>query len=320
MRHIQAVFLDLATVSKKDIDLSPLEETITEWDYYQTTKPGETATRIKNAEIIVSNKVIIDREIMQSCNNLKLICIAATGTNNVDMEAAREFGIRVTNVAGYSTPSVVQQVFAMILILVTRHAEHSQAINEGRWQKSDQFCLLDFPFRELKGKSLGIVGYGGLGRAVAQVAKAFGMEILLANRPGGKPTPGRFQLQELLPQVDILSLHCPLTEQTKDLIGERELGLMKSDALLINCARGGVVDESALAKALTEGSIGGAGVDVLTEEPPTSGNPLLNTGVPNLIITPHIAWASQEARQRLVNEIAENINAFYAGEERNIVA
>jgi glycerate dehydrogenase len=320
MSNKQAVFLDFATVSRNDVDLSTLENAIADWTYYATTNANETAERIKQAEIVVSNKVIIDRNVMQASDNLKLICIAATGTNNVDLEAAKELGIRVSNVAGYSTPSVVQQVFAMILGLTTRQAEHTQAINAGRWQQSDQFCLLDFPFRELQGKRMGIVGYGGLGKAVAQVAEAFGMEILLANRPGGEPTPGRTPLQELLPQVDILSLHCPLTEQTRDLIGTEELKLMKSDALLINCARGGVVDESALAQALLEGEIAGAGVDVLTTEPPTDGNPLLDSEIPNLILTPHIAWASKESRQRLINGVAANIIAFYHGEMRNAVA
>jgi glycerate dehydrogenase len=315
-----AVFLDLATVSRDDINLSALEAAVSHWSHHAITKPDETALRIKDAEVVVSNKVVIDREMMQSCNQLKLICIAATGSNNVDLEAAKDLGIRVTNVAGYSTPSVVQQVFSMILSLTTREAEHTQAINSGLWQQSDQFCLLDFPFRELHGKRMGIVGYGGLGKAVAKVAEAFGMEIMLANRPGGQPTPGRIPLQELLPQVDILSLHCPLTEQTTNLIGENELKLMKSDALLINCARGGVVDEHALAHALQTKEIGGAGVDVLTKEPPTEGNPLLDPSIPNLIVTPHIAWASREARQRLVNEIAANIDAFYADKGRNVIA
>jgi glycerate dehydrogenase len=319
MPNKHAVFLDLSTVSRGDINLSALEDVVDHCSYHAITKPEETALRIKDAEIVISNKVVIDRDMLHTCNNLKLICIAATGTNNVDLDAAKELGIRVTNVAGYSTPSVVQQVFSMILSLTTREAEHTKAIDAGRWQQSDQFCLLDFPFRELYGKCMGIVGYGGLGKAVAQVAEAFGMDIMLANSPGSEPTPGRIPLQELLPQVDILSLHCPLTEQTTNLIGENELKLMKPDALLINCARGGVVDETALAQALLNGEIGGAGVDVLTKEPPTDGNPLLNQKIPNLIVTPHIAWASREARQRLVNEIAANIEAFYANEKRNIV-
>ncbi len=319
MPNTQAVFLDLASVSQNDIDLTPLEQAVPGWSYFSTTKPEETAQRIEQAELVVSNKVILDRETLQQSSRLKLICIAATGTNNVDLEAARERGIRVSNVAGYSTPSVVQQVFAMILGLTTRQAEYTQAIRQGRWQQSDQFCLLDFPFHELNGKRMGIVGYGGLGRAVAGVAEAFGMEVMLCQRPGGPAQSGRIPLDELLPQVDILSLHCPLTPETQDLIAGQELATMKSDALLINSARGGVVDEAALANALHTGQLGGAGVDVLTTEPPTAGNPLLEPGIPNLILTPHIAWASIESRQRLVDEIARNIQAFHAGEERNIV-
>ncbi len=320
MPNPKATILDLATISQDDIDLTPLEQFPLHWTYHQTTGPDETAQRIMDAELVVSNKVILDREIIQRAKALKLICIAATGTNNVDLEAARELGIKVTNVAGYSTPSVVQQVFAMILSLTTRQAEYTQAIRDGRWQQSKLFCMLDFPFRELSGKHMGIVGYGTLGRAVAQVAEAFGMEVLLCQRPGGPPSAGRIPLDELLPQVDILSLHCPLTPDTQDLIGAGELTRMKQDALLINCARGGVVDEAALAEALRTGQLGGAGVDTLTSEPPVHGNPLLDPKIPNLIVTPHIAWASIESRQRLVNEIASNISAFHAGEERNIVA
>ncbi len=319
MSDSSAVFLDLASVSQEDIDLATLEQAYPGWDYYPSTKPEETAQRIGQAKLVVSNKVILDREILRQSTNLQLICIAATGTNNVDLETAAELGIRVSNVAGYSTPSVVQQVFAMILSLTTRQAEYARAIQQGRWQQGGQFCLLDFPFRELSGKRLGIVGYGDLGRTVAQVAEAFGMEILLCQRPGGQSQTGRIPLDELLPQVDILSLHCPLTRETQNLIGAAELANMRPDALLINCARGGVVDEAALADALRTGSLGGAGVDVLTTEPPTQGNPLLKPGIPNLILTPHIAWASVESRQRLVNEIARNIQAFFTGEKRNVV-
>lgn len=319
MSNNKAVVLDLASISQDDIDLSLLERAVSGWTYFPTTKPGETAKRTEQAELVVTNKVILDRKILQQSGNLKLICIAATGTNNVDLETARELGIRVTNVAGYSTPSVVQQVFAMILSLTTRQTECADAIRHGRWQRSDLFCLLDFPFRELSGKRMGIVGYGGLGRAVARVAEAFGMEIMLCQRPGGPAQAGRVPLEELLPQVDVLSLHCPLTPETRGLIGERELTRMRPDSLLINCARGGIVDELALAQALTNGQLGGAGVDVLTTEPPAAGNPLLQPGIPNLIVTPHIAWASVESRQRLMNEIAENIRAFYAGDNRNIV-
>lgn len=319
MTDIQAVFLDLATVSRDDIDLSPLETNQSNWTYWPTTRPEETAARTKGARILVSNKVVLDRTLLQSCRNLELICIAATGTNNIDLDAARELGVRVCNVAGYSTPSVVQHVFAMILNLTTRQPEYAQAVASGRWQQSDQFCLLDYPFRELSGRRIGIVGYGELGQAVARVANAFDMEVILANRPGSSPTPGRISLHDLLPQVDILSLHCPLTAQTRGLIGAREFELMRPEALLINCARGGIVDEYALALALQSGMIGGAGIDVLGQEPPTNDNPLLAPGIPNLILTPHVAWASRESRQRLINEVAANIEAYLTGIDRNVV-
>lgn len=319
MLHPKAVFLDLATVDCGDIDLSPLTSVVSDWTLHAATTPEETSRRIENATLAVSNKVILDRALLQQAAHLKLICIAATGTNNVDLEAAKEFGIAVTNVAGYSTPSVVQHVFGLILSLTNRLPEYRDLIAENSWQRSDQFCLLDFPFRELSGKRLGIVGYGALGKAVAKVAQAFGMQVIVAQRPGGPSQPDRLPLEELLALADIVSLHCPLTEHTRDLIGGRELALMKPDALLINTARGGIVNEPALADALRNGTIGGAGVDVLTREPPVEGNPLLADDIPNLLITPHIAWAGREARQRLVHEIGENIRAFLAGASRNRV-
>ena len=312
-----AVVLDLATISRSDIDFTALEQTPFSWEFHDETREEDTLQRVCNAEVVVSNKVVLGREILGQCPQLKLICIAATGTNNVDLEAARELGITVTNVADYSTPAVVQHVFAMILSLTTRLRQYQDAVLNGDWQRSSQFCLLDFPIREIQGKSLGIVGYGNLGRSVAQVAEAFGMEVLLAQRPGTSATHGRIELSRLLPQVDVLSLHCPLTPETKHLIGAHELSLMKADALLINTARGGIVDEEALAEALRNRKLGGAGIDVLEKEPPTEGNILFDPEIPNLILTPHTAWASQESRQRLTNEVAANIRAFIRGEKRN---
>ena len=268
----------------------------------------------------------IDDAAMGHAPHLRLICIAATGTNHVDLDAARRRGIAVCNVPGYATASVVQHVFALILALSTRLPDYQQALRAGRWQQSSQFCLLDYPIREIGGKTLGIIGYGELGQAVARVAEAFGMKVKVAQyREGQSRTPFitgqiRLPLQELLPQVDILSLHCPLTPQTRGLIGPAELALMRPDALLINTARGGIVDEAALAAALCEGKLGGAGVDVLTQEPPAQGNPLLAANIPRLILTPHIAWASRESRQRLVDEVAANIRAFLQGEMRHRVA
>jgi len=316
----KAVLLDLATISREDIDLTPLERTPYEWRYFSATVPDQTLERIRDVELVVTNKVVLDRPILEQARTLKKICIAATGTNNVDLAQAKELGITVTHVAGYSTPSVVQHVFALILSLVTRLPAYQRAVREGAWQSASQFCLLDYPITELDGKCLGIIGYGALGKAVAGVAEAFGLRVLVAQRPGGAPQAGRIPLEELLPQVDILSLHCPLSDNTRDLIGSTELAAMKPGALLINTARGGIVDESALAAALRSGQIGGAGVDVLAVEPPGADSPLLAADIPNLIVTPHTAWASRESRQRLINEVGRNIQAYLEGTPRNRVA
>jgi len=265
---------------------------------------------------------------MDAAARLRLICIAATGTNNVDLNAARERGIAVTHVAGYATPSVVQHVLAIMLGWATRLLEQQQAVQVGDWSRSPHFCLLGEgfrqPVRELAGRRLGIVGYGELGRGVARAAEVFGMEVLVAQRPGtvgAEPNAGRLRmpLTELLQQVDVLSLHCPLTDDTRNLIGADELALLGPEALLINTARGGIVDESALAAALRAGTLGAAAVDTLTAEPPPPHHPLLAADIPNLIVTPHAAWATLEARQRLIDEVAANIAAFVAGERRNRV-
>jgi len=314
-----AVMLDFATLDRDDLSLGAFADLGADWVRYPATTPDQTADRIADAVWVVTNKVVLTRELMRQTPALKLICIAATGTNNVDLVAARELGIAVTHVAGYSTPSVVQHLFALLLALTTRLPEVQGAVASGAWGRSSQFCLLDFPFREVAGKRMGIVGYGALGAAVAGVAKAFGMEVLIAQRPGGPAQEGRVPLPILLPQVDVLSLHCPLTDQTRGLIGPAELALMKPDALLLNTARGGIVDEAALAEALRARRLGGAGIDVLAVEPPGADSPLLQPGIPNLIVTPHVAWASREARQRLIDEVAENIRAFQSGVHRNRV-
>ncbi|MEN8131053.1 MAG: 2-hydroxyacid dehydrogenase [Pseudomonadota bacterium] len=314
---IAGVFLDLASIDRGDLDLSALTSLNVDWSLHRTTRPADTAERIRDAQVIVSNKVVLDRALLEGASSLRLVCIAATGTNNIELEAARELGIAVTNVTRYATPSVVQHVFTLMLALSTHLPDYQRLITAHRWQQSEQFCLLDYPVQELEEKTLGIVGYGELGRAVARVAKAFGMHVLVSQRPGGPEKPGRVPFGKSLSQVDVLSLHCPLTDHTRNLIGERELSLMRPNALLINTARGGIVDESALALALKHGVIGGAGIDVLSTEPPENDNPLLDHDLPNLIVTPHIAWASRESRQRLIEEIARNIRAFIKGKMRN---
>ena len=313
------VLLDRATIDTNDIDFADLESIFSEWRAYDYSSKQEVHDRIADAVIVVSNKVMLDEAALRSAGRLRFVCIAATGTNNVDLQATKQLGIPVSNVRGYATPAVTQHVFALILALTTRLSDYHRAVLDGRWQQARQFCLLDYPIRELQGKTLGIVGYGELGRGVTRIAEAFGMKVLVAQRPGGAAQAERVSLDTLLPQVDVLSLHCPLTPATQGLIGAHELAFMKRDAVLINTARGGIVDEQALADALRAGRPGGAGVDVLTEEPPVNGNPLLAADIPNLIVTPHSAWASRETRQRVVYEVVANIHAFLDGAPRNLV-
>ncbi len=308
------VFLDRDSLDRGDLDFGGLDHVLSDWRYYPATASAEIVGRIEQAEVVISNKVVLDAATIQQAPRLKLIGVAATGVNNVDLAAAAARGVTVCNCRGYGTPAVVQHVFALLLALYTRWPDYRQAARDGRWQQADQFCLLDFPIRELAGKTLGIVGYGELGQGVARVAEAFGMRVLIAQRPGTvEALADRTPLPALLPQVDVLSLHCPLTPATRNLIGAWELALMRRDAILMNTARGGLVDEALLADALRRGALGGAGVDVLSLEPPMAGNPLLAPDIPNLIVTPHCAWGSRESRQRLVDQLAENIQGFLTG-------
>lgn len=319
---MKGAFLDYDTISiDDDIDISPVRELPgIDWTFNGATRPDEIAGRVEGCEIVVVNKVVLDADTLaRVAGTLKLVVIAATGTNNVDLEAAGRHGIVVCNVRGYGTPSVVQHVYALILALTTQLPRYIDAVAEGRWQRHPHFCILDYPIRELNGLNLGIVGYGTLGRGVADVAPAFGMNVLVAQRPGGEPRDGRLPMDELLRRADILSLHCPLTEDTRDLIGRRELRAMKNDALLINTARGGIVNETDLVDALRAGEIGGAAFDVLTQEPPANGNVLLDADLPNLIVTPHVAWASRESRRRVVDIVVGNIRAWLDGSPVNVV-
>ncbi len=313
---MKGVFLDLASVDNNDLALDQLKTVLDDWDFYPHTQPWQLAERLIGAEVVVSNKVVLSREVLASADKLKLICVAATGTNNIDLDAARERDIFVTNVRAYGTASVVQHVFALILSLQRCIPDYQQAIRQGRWQQSDFFCLLDFPIEELTDKVLGIIGYGELGRAVAKTASCFGMQVRIAQRDKEDTRPDRMPLEELLAKADVLSLHCPLTEENRGMIDESRLRLMKPNAILINAARGGLVNEAALAKALQQGWIAGAGVDVLETEPPDGTSPLL-ADIPNLILTPHIAWASRTARQRLLNQLVDIIGDYRTGTIRN---
>ncbi|WP_060483298.1 2-hydroxyacid dehydrogenase [Pseudomonas sp. NBRC 111119] len=317
-RH--AVFLDHHSLDLGDLDLSPLKQQFDTFELFAATRPEQVAERLQGATAVISNKVVLDAATLAANPQLKLILVAATGTNNVDLAAAHAQGITVCNCQGYGTPSVAQHTLALLLALATRLCDYQQAVREGRWAQASQFCLLDFPIVELEGKTLGLLGHGELGGAVARLAEAFGMRVLSGQIPGRPSRNDRLPLDELLPQVDALTLHCPLNDQTRHMIGARELALLKPGALVVNTARGGLIDEQALADALRSGHLGGAATDVLSVEPPVHGNPLLEPSIPRLIVTPHSAWGAVEARQRIVGQLAENAQAFFAGQAQRVVS
>ena len=310
---MKAVFLDADTLGN-DVDLSPIEAVTGEMVKHPRTSPGQVQERIRGFDTVLVNKVVLSREHFEACPELKTVAVVATGLNNIDKDAAKDYSVTVMNVTNYGRSTVAQHTMALILALATRLVDYDKDVRAGRWGQSSMFCLMDHPIMELEGRTLGVVGYGDLGQGVVERAKAFGMNIVLGARPGqatgevdGYP---RIPLDELLPKVDVLSLHCLLTDDTRNMIGARELKMMKTEALLINTSRGGLVDEQALADALRAGTIGGAGFDVLTEEPPRNGNALLADDIPNLIVTPHSAWASREARQRIVEITASNLSTI----------
>jgi glycerate dehydrogenase len=316
---VRAIFLDYETVSNGDLDPSVLTGVMPRLQIHGSTDDVEIAGRIADVEIVLLNKFELTRDHLLAAPHLKLIAVAGTGTDNVDLVAARERAVAVCNVRGYCSQSVMQQVWAMILSLTQHVHEYTHLAKDGSWVRNEVLTVLRFPIRELSGRTFGVVGWGELGRAAAKTAQAFGMRVIIANRPGGAREPGRFDLDSLLAMSDIVSLHCPLTAETRHMIGARELGLMKPDALLINTARGGLIDGQALADALKAGRLGGAGIDVLPQEPPTDGDPLLDPGVPNLLLTPHVAWAAREARQRCLDEIGANVQDFLRGGRRGRV-
>ncbi|WP_425928933.1 2-hydroxyacid dehydrogenase [Pseudomonas sp. NyZ201] len=315
-----AVFLDHSSLDLGDLDLSGLRESFSRLDVHASTTSEQVVERLQGASVAISNKVVLDAAVIQACPELKLILVAATGTNNIDLQAARARGIVVSNCQGYGTPSVAQHTLALLLALATRLPDYQRAVADGKWSQAKQFCLLDFPIVELEGKTLGLLGHGELGGAVARLAEAFGMRVLMGQLPGRPARNDRLGLEELLPQVDALTLHCPLNDNTRNMIGAAQLALLKPGAFVVNTARGGLIDEQALADALRAGHLGGAATDVLTVEPPVNGNPLLADDIPRLIITPHSAWGAVEARQRIVGQLAENARAFLAGAPRRVVS
>ena len=311
---MKAVFLDYESLDQNDLDFSRLKNQFDELTLYPMTPPELLIERIQSADVVISNKVVLDANALQQCADLKLILISATGTNNVDLAQATQQGIVVCNCQGYGTAAVAQHTLSLLLALSTSLLKYDQAVKQGAWNRSPIFCLLDFPIIELAGKTLGILGYGELGQAVAKLAEAFGMKVLVGILPNRPDDASRVAFSELLAQVDFLTLHCPLTDDTHNLIGAEEFSMMKKTSFLINCARGGIVNEQALADALRQGVIAGAATDVLTVEPPKNGNILLSADIPNLIITPHSAWGSVEARQRMVEQLAENAESFKKGQ------
>jgi glycerate dehydrogenase len=313
---MQALYLDYDSVSYSDLDPAPLLLVLPELTFIDTPPESKVPGLIRDAEVLLVNKTQLTREVLKSAPRLRLIQCSGTGTDNVDLAAARERGIAVCNVVNYCTASVAQHTWSLILCLTQRLFEYRRASVDGSWASGVESRVRLFQIRELANRTLGIVGWGNLGRAVAQMAQAFGMKVLVANRAGAKPSADRVELRELLRIADVLSLHCPLNEATRGLIGAAEIKLMKRDALLINTARGGLIDAPALAQALREGRLGGAGIDVLAREPPTDGNPLLDPDIPNLIVTPHVAWGAREARQRCLDEMAANIREYLSGGRR----
>jgi glycerate dehydrogenase len=322
-RQPRIVFLDAATYGD-----TSLQRFTNRWHctIHQVTSPHETIQRLAAHDVAVTNKVVIDRPVLSSpeAKDLKLIAVAATGTDIIAREEATNRGVKVCNVPGYATQSVAQFTMALILELATCAGKYAAAVKSGEWQKSPVFSLLTYRTMELRGKKLGIVGYGNIGRALAQMARGFGMDVLVAARPGSTgPIPrDRVSLDQLFSDADVISLHCPLTPETRNLINARTLSLMKPTAFLVNTARGALIDQAALIDALRKQRIAAAALDVITQEPPPADHPIIRAAqqLDNLMVTPHTAWGARETRERLLQEVEENISSFLSGKPRNVVA
>jgi len=316
MTRPQIVFLDCSTVDAGDVSFAPLTA-LGELVLHPVTPPDQIVSRCRDADIVLTNKTVMSREVLAACPKLRLVSITATGTNNVDLVAAKELGIRVSNVKGYSTRSVAQHTLCLLLNLATNI--HRYAAEPEAWAKSPHFTRLDYPMRDVAGRTLGIVGLGEIGMRVAELARGFEMNLIGLQRSGSAPSApsaiARLAPEEFFATADFISLHCPLTPETQHLINAATLRLMKPTACLINTARGPLVDEAALLEALRQGIIGGAALDVLSVEPPAATQPLLSANLPNLIVTPHTAWATTESRLRLLDGVRRNLTAFLAGED-----
>lgn len=310
----KGVFLDFATVGP-DVDVASLERVV-DLECHTATAPEHVPARIRGHDVVIVNKAQVSRRALAQAPQVKLIALVATGTDNVDTAAARERAVAVTNIRDYCNMAVVQHVFALILSLTQHVHRYDALVRDGAWQRSSTFAMFDFPIRELAGCNLGIVGYGSLGRAVGELGHCLGMEVLVSARPDASGTvpDGRVAFDDVVRSADVLTLHCPLTDATRHMLNRARFAQMRRGAIIINTARGGLIDSADLVAALESGMIAGAGIDVLAMEPPDGADPLLTARLPNLLVTPHIAWAAREARQRAIDQVAENITAFFAGD------
>jgi glycerate dehydrogenase len=290
------------------------------WVDYQTTHPEQIIERLRDATIVICNKLPLRGDVLAHLPSLRLVAVAATGVDNIDLEFCRSHNIAVCNGRNYASTSLPEHVLTLVFTLRRSLIAYGEDVVNGKWQQAKQFCLLDHAINDVHGSTMGIIGYGALGKATENLARAVGMEVLVAERKGtGVIREGRTSFADVLRRSDVLSLHCPLTDATRNLISAAELKLMKPTAILINTARGALVDEAALVEALKDGTIGGAGIDVLRVEPPENSNVLLEEKLPNLVVTPHVAWASREAMQALADQVIDNLEAFVRGEPRNLV-
>ena len=316
---MKAVLLDWDTMGP-GLDISKLQALLAELEVFRNTENDDVAARIGDAAIVIGNKIRLTRSVFEACPDIRFVGLLATGTDNVDLAAARDHGVAVANIRAYCTQSVVEHVFGCLLNLAHNLGNYSADVRNGAWQTARNFCLITHPITELSSMTLGIVGFGALGQGVARVAETFNMDVLVAARPGSDTVPeDRVSMSQLLERCDAISLHCPLTDATRGLFGAAEFRAMKKSAFLINTARGGLVDSQALTDALRDGEIAAAAIDVLPEEPPVDGDQLLDYAGNNLIVTPHIAWGTLQARQNAIDELTANIAEFLEGKERNRV-
>jgi glycerate dehydrogenase len=291
-----------------------------QWEEHPSTSAGQALSRLQDATIAITNKAHLRLETLVQLPKLKMVAVSATGTDNVDIAYCKERGIVVSNIRNYAAHTVPEHVFMLVLALRRNLLAFREDVQKGEWQKAAQFCLFTHPVRDLHGSTLGIMGSGSIGKSVAQIAQGFGMKVLLAEHKGvAEVRPGYTTFDTVLRDSDVITLHLPLKENTRHMIGSAEFERMRPGALLINTARGGLVDETALLQALQSGRLGGAGFDVLSKEPPVDGHPLLDINLPNFILTPHIAWSGREAMQTMADQLIDNIEAYVAGTPRNLV-